>query len=301
VGGKAVNDAAAMARAIATTRGRNAAWAEEAVRKSITATAEEAVRLEVADLVAADLDALLEEIDGREVATALGPAVLATRGAERVASPMSLPERILQTIVHPNIAYLLFTIGLIGLAAELYNPGLLFPGITGAISLLLAFAGFGVLPVSFAGLALLAGGLALLAFDVFTEGVGFLAVGGFVAFVVGSLLLYTPTDPAAPAQPDLRVSGWLIAVMAATIGAFFVLVGRALLRTRRVAVATGPQAIVGRMGVATSDLGPAGTVSVDEEAWSAVAERGPIRRGDRVRVTGVQGVRLRVEPAPRPA
>jgi membrane-bound serine protease (ClpP class) len=290
---KVVNDAVAMARAIAETRGRNAAWAEQAVRKSISATADEAVKRKVADLLADDLDTLLATLDGRIVTTPAGSVRLATRDAARVTSPMTLPERILQVVVHPNIAYILFTMGLIGLAAELYNPGLLFPGLAGVISLLLAFTAFGVLPVSWGGLALLVIGLALLGFDLASEGVGFMAAGGVLAFIAGSLLLYSPRDPASPAMPDLRVSGWLVAVMAGLVGAFFLVVARAVLRAQRVPVSAGAETLIGRTGVAKTDLAPTGTVDVDAETWSAVAEE-PIRRGEPIRVVRVEGVRLRV-------
>jgi membrane-bound serine protease (ClpP class) len=137
----------------------------------------------------------------------------------------------------------------------------------------------------------------LIGLELYTEGVGVLGAGGVAAFVAGSLLLYSPSDPASPALPDVRVSGWLVGAMALAVGAFLFGVGRALLRTRRAAIATGPEALVGRTGLATSDLGPAGTVSVDSEAWSAVSERGLIRHGERVRVLGVEGVRLRVARA----
>jgi membrane-bound serine protease (ClpP class) len=294
---KVVNDAAAMARALAAARGRDPAWPEEAVRKSVSATAEEASELGVIDLVAVDLDALLAAVHGRTVVTASGPTRLDTRDAIQAPSAMSVPERLLQAVVHPNVAYLLFTIGLIGIVAELYAPGTLFPGITGTIALLLAFAGFGVLPVSWAGVALILVGVALVAVELATEGVGLLGVGGVAAFVAGSLLLYRPSDPVAPALPDVRVSGWLVAALAAGMAVFFAVVGRALLRTRDLPVASGRETLVGRTGTATSDLRPEGTVSLDQESWSAVAADGGISRGERVRVLAVDGVRLRVARA----
>ncbi len=300
IGEKAVNDAAAMARALARERGRDAAWPEEAVRESVSATSDEALRRGVIDLLAPDLEALLEAVDGRTVVTAAGTARLATRGAEIVRAPMSLPERLLQAILHPNVAYLLFTLGLIGLMAELYSPGTLFPGIAGAISLLLAFTAFGVLPVSWAGIALVVLGVGLIGIELLTEGLGVLGPGGVVAFVAGSLLLYRPSDPLAPAARDLRVSGWLVALVAAVLVGFLLIVGRALLRSRRSPVAMGPEALVGRTGVAASNLEPEGTVLLDRESWTAVAERGPVPRGATVRVLGVRGVRLRVERAPGP-
>ncbi|MBI3978601.1 MAG: nodulation protein NfeD [Chloroflexi bacterium] len=292
---KLVNDAAALARSISVTRGRNAAWAEQAVRESASITAEEALDQGVIDLVVGDLEGLLDRLAGRPVQTAAGTATLQTVGAPVVEHPMSLPERILQTIADPNIAYILFTIGVIGIIAELYNPGSLFPGLTGAISLILAFVAFGSLPVSWAGVLLLLLAVGLFVAELYTEGVGILAVAGLIAFVLGSLMLYTPLVPTSPAMPDVRVSPWLVAMMAATFAGFFLLVFRALLTARQAPVVAGAEALSGRIGVAVTDLAPAGRVRVDSEDWSAVAEGGPIRAGEKVQVVGVSGVTLRVK------
>lgn len=294
---KIVNDAAALARSIAASRGRNAAWAEEAVRQSVSITAEEAVTQDVVDLVADDLETLLDRIDGRRVTTAAGEVALRTAAARVVERPMPLPERILQTITDPNIAYVLFTIGTIGLIAELYNPGALFPGITGAVSLLLAFVAFGSLPINWAGVILLGLAVVLLVVDLQAEGLGPLAVGALVAFVLGSLMLYSPLTPTSPAMPQIRVSPWVIATVALGLGTFFAVVVRALWRARRAPVTTGPQALIGQVGVAVSDVAPGGTVRVQGELWSAVAEDGAIRAGEAARVVSVEGVTLRVRRA----
>lgn len=291
---KIVNDAAALARSLAVTRERNATWAEQAVRESVSITADEALEQNVIDLIARDLQELLRQIDGRRAVTAGGEVSLRTAGAEVVESPMSLPERILQTIADPNIAYILLTIGMIGIIAELYNPGTLFAGITGAIALILAFFALGSLPTNWAGVLLLLLAVGLFVAELNTEGTGILAVGGLVAFVLGSLMLYRPFTPTSPAMPEVRVSPWLVGSMAVGIGGFFLLVVRAVLRARRAPVTTGAQALTGRSGVAVSDLEPAGTVRVDTETWSAVAEGGPIQRGEVVEVVGVEGVTLRV-------
>lgn len=293
---KMVSDAAALARAIAQRRGRNADWAELAVRRSVSVTAREAVEIDVVDLVVEDLDALLARVDGRRVRTAAGVTVLRTAGARVVARPMSLPERILHAITDPNIAYLLTTIGIIGIIAELYNPGMIFPGVTGGIALILAFVAFGSLPVNWAGVALLALGIGLFIADLAAEGIGLLAVGGLVAFVLGSLMLYSPLSPPSPAMPEARVSPWLIAAVAAGMGALLLFVGRALLRARREPVAIGADALVGRVGVAESRLAPRGAVRIDSEVWSAAVEDGAdaIARGEPVEVVGLEGVVLRV-------
>jgi membrane-bound serine protease (ClpP class) len=297
---KMVSDAAALARAIAERRGRNAEWAELAVRRSVSITAQEALETKVIDLVADDLDALLPRLDGRRVQTAAGAVGLHTAGARVVERPMNLPERILHAIADPNIAYLLLSIGFIGIIAELYNPGIIFPGVTGAISLLLAFVALGSLPVNWAGVVLLVLGLGLFVADLATEGIGILAVGGLVAFVLGSLMLYSPFTPPSPAMPDVRVSPWLIIGVAAAMSALLLFVGRALVRARHEPVAIGAPALLGRAGTAESRLAPRGTVRIDSEVWSAAVEEGadPIAPGESVEVVGLEGVVLRVRRRP---
>lgn len=297
---KAVHDAAALARTVATERGRNAAWAEKAVRESVSITADEARRLNVVDLLAGDRDELLRLLDGRKVRLATGDVTLKTAGARVVEAPMSLAERLLQAITDPNIAYLLLSLGFIGLIAELYNPGMMFPGLTGVISLIVAFTALGSLPLNWAGLALVALGLVLLALDLQTEGLGILAAFGLVAFVLGSLILYRPFEPVSPALPAVRVHPGLIAAIAAAFSAFFFFVVRAVLQVRRLPVATGVEALVGRSGTAISDLAPRGTVKIEGERWTAIVDRRgareAVRVGTPVRVTGVEGVTLKVEP-----
>jgi membrane-bound serine protease (ClpP class) len=291
---KVVNDAAALARGIAATRGRNAIWAEEAVRESVSITADEALERGVIDVVAVDLQDLLRKIDGRPVVTTAGEVVLQTADAQVVETPMNLPQKILQTIADPNIAYILFTVGVIGIIAELYNPGAMFPGIIGAISLILAFVAFGNLPVNWAGLLLIVLAIGLFIGEFITEGIGFLAFGGIVAFVLGSLMLYTPLTPASPSAPTLQVSLWIIGGLTITIVGFFTLVIRALARARSAPVATGFQGMIGSIGVAMSDLTPRGTARVSGEIWRAVAEGEPVHSGDEVQVVGINGLILRV-------
>jgi membrane-bound serine protease (ClpP class) len=295
---KAASDAAALARAIAQARGRNAAWVERAVRESVSSTAEEALREGVIDLVAGDLETLLQELDGRKVTTTAGEITLRTRGAQVIQSSMRLPERILHAITDPNIAYLLFTLGLIGLAAEIYSPGLLFPGIVGAVSLVLAFVAFGSLPLNWAGLALIVLAVGLLIAELLTQGIGILGVGGVAAFVIGSLMLYSPPGAGSPLMPAVRVSPWLIGVMAAVIGGFFLLILRAVLRAPKAVVTTGVQGLVGSIGVATSELAPKGTVHLKSETWRAKAVGEPIHAGEAVKVTSVEGVTLVVTRQP---
>ena len=292
---KLVNDTAAPARAIATARGRNAEWAERAVRESVSITAEEAVEEGVIDLMAGDLQELLLQMDGRQVVTTAGEVTLRTAEARVIDSPMNLPERILHVLADPNIAYILFTIGVIGVIAELYNPGTLFPGIVGGISLILAFTAFGNLPINWAGVLLMLLAIGLFVGELYTEGIGILAVGGLIAFVLGSLMLFSPLTPTSPTMPDIRVSRWLIAAVAFGIAGFFLLVLRAVFEARRAPVATGTQILIGHSGVATSDLSPSGTVRVESEIWSAVSESGFIATGEQIEVVGVEGVTLKVK------
>jgi len=291
---KATNDAAAYARAIADSQGRNAAWAEEAVRESVSITAKEAVEVGVVDFVASDLTDLLEKIDGKTVSTTMGERVLATRGAEIRHVPMTLPQRILHAIVDPNIAYLLLTVGMWALVAEFYHPGAILPGVTGAICLILAFVAFGSLPVNWGGVALIVLAIILFVLDIKVAGYG-LSVGGVIAFVLGSLMIFSPFIPTSPTMPVLIVSRPLIAVMTAAIAAFFLLALSAGIRAQRAQVVSGIGTMVGATGRATSDLDPWGTVQVKSELWSAVAEGGEtIEKGEQVRVVAVTGVRLRV-------
>jgi len=290
---KVVNDASAFARAIAETRRRNAAWPERAVRDSVSITAEEAQREGVVDLVATDLPDLLQKIDGRSVATADGARTLHTAGIRTSERPMLATERALQIISDPNVAYLLFLFGLLGLFAELYHPGTFVPGTLGGIALVLALVAFGNLSISWAGVLLILIAVGLFVGELHT-GVGALAVGALVALVVGSLLLYSPPGPASPTGPAMQVSPWLVAVMSSLVAGFFLVVVRATLRARRLAIRTGVAALVGQEGVATSELAPHGTVRVDSEVWSAESDGGPIHAGERVKVTAAAGVTLRV-------
>ncbi len=291
---KATNDAAAYARAIAERQGRNAAWAEKAVRESVSVTAQEALELQVVDLLADDLSDLLEEIDGHEVSTAAGVQVLATKGAEIQYVPMSLPQQILHGIVDPNIAYLLFVVGIWALVAEFYHPGAIFPGVTGAICLILAFVAFGSLPVNWGGVALIVLAIVLFILDIKVAGYG-LSVGGGIAFVLGSLMIFSPFIPLSPAMPRLVVSWPLITAMTALIAAFFLFAISAGIRAQRARVTSGIHALVGATGVATSDLDPLGTVQVKSELWTAVADGAEsIRQNEQVKVVGVEGVKLKV-------
>jgi membrane-bound serine protease (ClpP class) len=289
---KVVHDAAAFARAIAETRHRNTAWPERAVRESVSLTDDEALREGVIDLVAADVPELLRQLDGHTVATASGDRTIHTAGVGIDERPMLVTEHVVRVVSNPNVAYLLFLLGLLGITAELYHPGTFVPGTVGTIALVLALVAFGNLPISWAGIFLILLAIGLFVGEIHT-GSGALAVAGIGAFIVGSLMLYAPRAPASP-EPVIRVSPGLIAVMAAAVAAFFLLVVRATWRARTLAVQTGIPVLVGQVGVATSELAPGGTVRIDSEVWTAQSEGGTIHSGERVKVIGVAGVTLRV-------
>jgi membrane-bound serine protease (ClpP class) len=285
---KIENDAAAFIRTIAVERGRNADWAEKAVRQSVSITEREAVRLKVVDLVADSIPDLLAKIDGQTVKTTRGPVTFATRQA--VARPIEIGfrDRLLNVITDPNVAYVLMMLGMLGLFFELSNPGVILPGVIGGISLILAFFAFQSLPINYAGLLLILFGIVLLVAEIKIVSHGVLALGGIVSMSLGSLMLFD--------APDLgfRLS-WRVIVptVGATAGLFLfvVTVGARALARRPLLGASG---MIGQTAVARGALDGEGQVSVQGEIWRAVAEGEPIADGTRVRVVGIDGLTLKV-------
>jgi membrane-bound serine protease (ClpP class) len=288
---KIENDAAAFARTIAVERGRNAEWAEKAVRQSVSITEREAVKLKVVDLVADSAADLLDKIDGRTVKTAKGPVTLATRGAVVKAFEIGFRDRLLNVITDPNVAYVLMMLGMLGLFFELSNPGVVLPGVIGGISLILAFFALQTLPINYAGLLLIIFGIVLLIAEIKVVSHGVLAIGGIVALALGSIMLFD-----AP-ELDIRVS-W--AVIVPTVGVtacvFLFMIGAGI-RALRARSVVGAPALVGQVGVAREALMPEGQVQVQGELWRAVARGAPVEAGARVRVVDVQGLTLTVEQA----
>ncbi len=285
---KITNDAVAEIRGFAQLRGRNADWAEKAVRQSVSITEEEALRLHVIDLVAGSPRELLDRLDGRSVRTAAGVRVLHTRGARLVEIPMDVTERFLQLLSDPNVGFVLMTIAIYGIIFELSNPGSVFPGVIGGLALILALASFAVVEVNVAGLLLIAFSLLLFIADLKVPSHGVLTAGGIAAFVLGALLL---TERQAP---FLRISLVLILTMAALTAGFFAFAVGAGIRAQARRVQTGREALVGAVGVARTDINPTGTVFVEGELWSAESEDGLIPAGHRVRVVRVRGLHLGV-------
>jgi membrane-bound serine protease (ClpP class) len=292
---KLTNDAVANIRAIAERRRRNADWAERAVRAAASITETEAVRERVVDLVADDVDDLLRKVDGRVVETDRGRRPLRTARARVTTIPMDLTERFLAVLSDPNIGFILMNLGILGLLVEIYNPGAILPGVVGAIALVLGLASFAIVKVNVAGLLLI--GLAVLMFiaDIKVPGHGVLTVGGVLSFVFGAILLTQRQIPV------LQISLRLILGVAAVIAAFFVLAVGATVRAQRLPPRGAGQDVVGAIGVARSDLAPDGQVHVLGELWTATAEGGPIATGQRVRVVGIDGLRLRVIASGPPA
>ncbi len=288
---KVANDAAAFARSLAAERGRNVEWAEKAVRSSVSVTEREAVKLKVVDLVADNLQDLLAKVDGRVVKTARGVVTLQTRDAPVKRIEIRFRDRFLALITDPNIAYILMMVGMLGIFFELQNPGVVLPGVIGGISLILAFFAFQSLPINWAGVLLILFGIALLIAEIKIASHGVLTIGGVISMVLGSFMLYD-----AP-EVGFRVS-WavIIPTVGATAGLFVWAVSAGVRAMRRPQV-TGAQGMVGRLAVARGELGPEGQVNVDGEIWRAVAEGGAIPAGEKVRVTAVDGLTLRVSRA----
>ncbi len=289
---KAENDTAAFIESIAKQRGRNAAWAVKAVRESTSITSDEALRLRVIDLVADGREDLAARLDGRKVSTARGERTLRTKGAPVVDHEMNLINRLIDTLSHPNIAVLLFLGGLLGLYVEFTNPGVIVPGIVGGICLVLFLISAEVLPFNEAGFVLVALGIGLLVAELFVTSFGLLFLGGIVSLTLGLMLLFDTPDS------DLRVSFWSVlfpAVLALTIFGVVILVG--VTRTMRKDQQAGVEKLVGSRGEASTDVSrEAGKVFVSGEWWNAVSEV-PVRKGDRVIVTEVRDMTLRVRPA----
>jgi membrane-bound serine protease (ClpP class) len=286
---KVANDAAAFARSIAMERGRNAEWAEKAVRESVSITEREALTLKVIDLVADSLPDLLDKIDGRQIRTPRGVVTLATRGATVQAIAINFRDRVLNVITDPNVAYILMMLGTLGLFFELSNPGAILPGVVGGISLILAFFAFQSLPINYAGLLLIVFGLVLLVAEIKVVSHGVLALGGIVAMALGSLMLYEAADV------SLRVSWWVILPTVGATAGLFLFVLTFGLRALRRRPMLGAPALVGETGIAREPLAPTGHVAIHGELWRATAEGGgTIDAGTRVRVVAVQGLTINV-------
>ena len=286
---KVVNDAAAYIRSLAQLRNRNEHWAELAVVKSVSISAEEALRLNVIDLVAADVKALVLAVDGREVQVASGSVTLRTGNLQIVYHEMNPRQKFLDIISSPNVAYILMMIGMVGLYFELSNPGLVLPGVIGAISLILALYAMQTLPINYAGLLLILFGVILFIAEISIMSYGLLSVSGVISLFLGSTMLIDSDDPA------LQISR---AILYPTLGLTVVLsVGIVVLatRTRNLKKLGGMDGMIGETGLVKDALNPVGRVQVHGELWEAEAE-GPVAEGETVRVDSVAGLKIKVSP-----
>lgn len=289
--GKATNDAAAFIRTIAQKRKRNFTWAEEAVRKSLSITENEALEQHVIDLVASNDQDLLHKIDGKTIQLSSGQVTLHTKNAVINTYEMSYTESILNLISDPNIAYIMLLIGIYGILFELFNPGAILPGIAGVIALILAFYSMHALPVNYAGLALIVFGIILFLLEIKIVSHGLLAIGGIISLTLGSFMLIR----ASSSLEVVRISTSVIISAAVVTTLFFLFVIGLGLRAQKPKPVTGVDGLVGITGEAFSALNPEGTVRVHGEIWNAESLKGPIQQGEKVLIKAVKGLRLYVE------
>ncbi|HHS12155.1 MAG TPA: nodulation protein NfeD [bacterium] len=283
---KVVNDAVAHIRGAAAKRGRNADWAEKAVQQSVSITETEALKLGVADLIAANTDDLLKQLNGRTVELKEGKKSLDTRGKPIMRFPMSWRYRILDKISDPNIAYLLMLAGIMGIFFELQNPGAIFPGALGGISLVLAFFALQVLPINASGILLILLAIVFFILEINIASYGLLTIGGIVSMTLGSLMLFR--------TPALRVSLAIIIPAVLVTAAFFIFAIGMALRARMSKATTGTQGIIGEKGEIIRACRPEGQVAVHGEIWKAVSEK-PLKKGEKVEVVAVEGMVLKVK------
>lgn len=295
---KVTNYAAAYARTLATTKGHNADWAEQAVRSSVAITEQDALRQGVADVVARDRADLLGQLEGRRVVTADREHLLPALTAASIQRyPPNPAEVALKILADPNIAFLLFIVGVVGIVVEVYHPGAIVPGVVGATALLLAFIALGNLPTNWGAAGLIGLSLILFLLELHLSSHGVLGGGAVIAFLLGGFLLFAPSAPSAPIFSTVEVSPWLLLGGGGLLAAFFLLALRVGLRARRLPIVGQFDHLSGAHGLVTVPLAPRGTVLVGHEHWSAHAEDGEIAAGEVVEVVAREGLRLRVRRA----
>jgi membrane-bound serine protease (ClpP class) len=290
---KVTNDASAFIRTIAEKRNRNMKWAEEAVRKSQSITETEALDTNVIDLIAKNIDELLTQIDGKQVETISGTITLHTKGARIEQMEMSWAEKLLDLLSNPNIALILFQLGTIGLILELYNPGSIFPGIVGVISLVLAFYSMHTLPINYAGLALIIFGIILFLLEIKIISHGMLAIGGIVSTFLGSIMLIRTSSILEFAEISWSVI--FASVILTTV--FFVFILGLGIKAQRRKPTTGVEGLTGESGDVIEALQPEGVVRVNGEIWNAESLSGTIEKGSRIQVVKIDGLKLFVKPS----
>lgn len=285
---KVVNDAVAYIQSIAEKKGRNAKWAAQAVRESVSITETEALKIKIIDLIAKDLNDLLEKIDGKTVEKPRGKIKLATKGLQTNVLEMGFRQRFLAVLSNPNIAYILMMIGLAGLYFELSNPGVIFPGVIGGISLILAFFAFRTLPVNYAGVLLILLGVFLFVAEIKVASYGLLTIGGLVSLTLGSIMLFESPIPA------LRASLTVIIPTVLFTAAFFFFAVTMAVKAQLTKPATGAEGLVGEIGVAQTRLSPEGKVFIHGEFWNAYTDEA-IEEREKIRVLKTEGLTVKVE------
>ena len=286
---KIINDAAAYIRSLAESHGRNADWAERAVRDGVSITEREALKLNVIDLVSPDLNSFLTQLDGKQVKMLDGTTrTLQTRNPTLVQVKMRAIESFLYAIADPNIAFILLSIAALGITVEIFNPGLIFPGVTGAICGVLAFYALGQLPVNIAGILLIVLAIIFFVAEALTATFGILLIGGIISLIIGGLILFQGGSPV------FRVDPWLIAIVTIIlVGVFFFVISR-VVRAHRKQATTGREELVGKVAVARTALDPEGLVFFKGERWEAISEAGKIEPGEEVVITKMDGLKLYV-------
>jgi membrane-bound serine protease (ClpP class) len=285
---KIVNDTVSYIKTIAKTRGRNVEWGEKAVRKSVSVTEDEALKLNVIDLVSPDLQDLLAKIDGRVVKFDGVTRTLLTKGVKPQPMRMSWRYRLLDTISNPTIAYILLMLGIYGVFFELSNPGAILPGVVGGIFLILAFYALQMLPINFAGLALILFGIILFIAEIKVVSHGLLAVGGVISLFLGSLMLIeSPTE-------YMRISLSVIIPAVLVSAAFFTFAVTKAIKARLTKPTTGMEGLIGETGTVSTPIAPEGKVSIHGEFWNAISDQN-IEKGEKVQVIGVTNLKLKVK------
>lgn len=287
---KATNDAAAFIRTISEKRNRNVEWAEDAVRKSLSITETEALEKNVIDVVASNIEALLDSLNGKEIETASGIKKLNLEDPQIIDVDMSFTQKILSVLSDPNLAYILLILGIYGIFFELYSPGAIFPGVIGGICLILAFYSMHTLPINYAGLALIIFAVILFILEIKIVSHGILTIGGVISLLLGSLMLID-TESFLEA---MEISIELIILIVILTSAFFVFAITFGIKAQKKKIATGQEGIVGERGMAISNLNPEGEVKVHGEIWIAESTEGDIRKGSYIVVTEIQNLRLKV-------
>lgn len=289
---KVENDAVAYIKSIAEQHGRNVSWAEDAVRKSISSTEQEALKLKVIDIIAEDIPTLLKHLQGKKIAVPHGSITFSNEPPTLREFPMGTRLELLKILSDPNIAYLLMSIGTIGIMAELYSPGAILPGIIGAISLILAFYSLQSLPVNYAGAFLVILGAVFLLLEISVTSYGLLALGGLVAMTLGGLFLIKSD------APFLQISLSFLLPTVMTIGGLIGIIAWTAVKSNRGRPVTGVEGMIGSIGIAKTDLNPRGQITVQGEIWEAVSQT-PIRQGEAAEVISVEGLTVKVTPTHR--